>query len=225
MSLKVKPKLMLSVFAVLLSFVFSVIPAQAAQDPVEGGDGSPITWSITYKDGKDGSVFPDQSKLVEDGDKTPIYTPDAGVYPGYEFDGWEPELQQRVDSDMVYTAKWVVSKDAAAGDASAGVDDGDDPDVDDDLNTDIDSDTVSQDENEQAAKENAKKNNVEYEDDGSGDATDQGLVDDTGSGKENAYADDVDSGDMNMPVIGGLLVLCVVLISGMVFLLKRQRRD
>lgn len=222
MKLSVKRK----AFCVLccMALLLSTVTVKAAQDPVEGGDGEPITWGITYSDGKGGSVFPDQSKLVKDGEKTPIYMPDEGVYPGYEFDGWEPELQQYVDCDMKYVAKWkpVAGADENTDsntDSNSNTDDSSDAEQDD-----IDSSTVSQQENEQAAKKNAKKNAVTYDDDSS-DATDQGLVDDTGSGKENSYADDVDSGDMNTPVVGGILVLCIILVGGLVFLLKRQNRS
>lgn len=229
--MKMKMNVKQSVFAVMLCMLLvgaigKPVGVRAAQEPVEGGDGTPITWSVTYSDGKGGSVFPDQSQLVKDGDKTPIYVPEEGVYPGYEFDGWEPELQQRVDADCTYIAQWKPSEQSLGSDDVTS-DSGSDMDTNaDDLGTDsdIDSDTISQDENEKAAKENAKKNQTNYEDDGS-DATDQGLVDDTGSGKENAYADDVDSGDMDASVMIGGVVICGILLAAMIVLLKRQHRD
>lgn len=196
-----------------------LIPAKsvmAAQDPVEGGDGTSIQWQVTYKDGRDGQIFSDYSRLVNDGDKTPVYVPEDGVYPGYEFDGWTPVLQQRVDCDMVYVATW-----KETGESASDLD----PDSDEEVDSDIQSETSSQEDNANAAKENSKNSElVDDTSDDSSDATDQGLTDDTGSGKENAYADDVDSGDMNAPVIFGGFAVCFVILCIMIRLLKKSSK-
>ena len=67
-------------------------------------------YTVTYTDGVDGSeIFPDQKteKLLS-GDKTPAFqgTP---TRTGYTFDGWNPEVADKVTANATYTAKWKIN--------------------------------------------------------------------------------------------------------------------
>lgn len=62
-------------------------------------------YTVTYKDGADGSVFktvsfPDLKK----GEATP--TIDDPIRVGYKFAGWEPTVAATVTNDVTYTAQW-----------------------------------------------------------------------------------------------------------------------
>ena len=64
------------------------------------------TYSVTYKDGVDGTVFADQTTAdLHVGDTTPAFsgTPTRSVY---TFTGWEPSVAATVTDNAVYTAQW-----------------------------------------------------------------------------------------------------------------------
>ena len=65
-------------------------------------------YTVTYTDGVDGEeVFADQvtGGLLE-GDDTPAF---VGTFTrdGYKFNGWSPDVSEKVDGDATYTAKWL----------------------------------------------------------------------------------------------------------------------
>lgn len=66
-----------------------------------------LSRTVTYTDGvEDAELFADQSHTVSNGSATPAFegTP---IREGYRFDGWTPDLAEKVYADAVYTAKWV----------------------------------------------------------------------------------------------------------------------
>ena len=64
------------------------------------------TYSVTYKDGVDGTVFADQTTAdLHVGDTTPAFS-GTPTRSGYTFTGWEPSVAETVTDNAVYTAQW-----------------------------------------------------------------------------------------------------------------------
>lgn len=67
-------------------------------------------YTVTYRDGKDGAIFPEESSIVPDGAATPAFSQadrdSESFYPGYKLTGWNPEIEPSVTGDAVYTAVW-----------------------------------------------------------------------------------------------------------------------
>ena len=64
------------------------------------------TYSVTYKDGVDGTVFADQTTADRHvGDTTPAFS-GTPTRSGYTFTGWEPSVAATVTDNAVYTAQW-----------------------------------------------------------------------------------------------------------------------
>ena len=62
-------------------------------------------YTVTYKDGADGSVFKTVSfPDLKEGEATP--TIDDPIRVGYKFAGWEPTVAATVTEDVTYTARW-----------------------------------------------------------------------------------------------------------------------
>ena len=65
------------------------------------------TYTVTYKDGADGTVFADDVHSgLKSGEATPPYKGGTPTREGYKFLGWEPEVTQNVTGNATYTAKW-----------------------------------------------------------------------------------------------------------------------
>lgn len=78
---------------------------QPAEEPVKE------TYTVTYKDGADGEAFEDQvHEDVEEGSDTPAFdgTPERD---GYEFAGWDVDVEDTVTGNAVYTATWEQEED------------------------------------------------------------------------------------------------------------------
>ena len=79
------------------------------------------TYTVTYKDGADGTVFADDVHSgLKSGDATPDYEGGTPTRDGFTFQGWEPEVAQNVTGNATYTAKW--KKDPAPPTESAVMD-------------------------------------------------------------------------------------------------------
>ena len=64
------------------------------------------TYSVTYKDGVDGTVFADQMTAgLHVGDTTPAFS-GTPTRSGYTFTGWQPSVAATVTDNAVYTAQW-----------------------------------------------------------------------------------------------------------------------
>ena len=64
------------------------------------------TYSVTYKDGVDGTVFADQTTAdLHVGDTTPAFS-GTPTRSGYTFTGWEPSVAATVTDNAVYTEQW-----------------------------------------------------------------------------------------------------------------------
>ena len=63
-------------------------------------------YSVTYKDGVDGTVFADQTTAdLHVGDTTPAFS-GTPTRSGYTFTGWQPSVAATVMDNAVYTAQW-----------------------------------------------------------------------------------------------------------------------
>ena len=64
------------------------------------------TYTVTYKDGVGGSVFPDETHTVVANDPTPAYNGTAPTRRYYNFAGWSPKVEATVTENATYTARW-----------------------------------------------------------------------------------------------------------------------
>ncbi len=74
-------------------------------------DSSQARYTVTYTDGVETEeIFPDQTENnILTGLGTPEFT--GSLYrDGYVFNGWEPELAEKVTADVTYTAAWAEDK-------------------------------------------------------------------------------------------------------------------
>lgn len=66
-----------------------------------------IKYTITYTDGVDDEViFEDKVLEAEANTNTPAFG-EAPTREGFDFDGWEPEVAEKVTANATYVAKWV----------------------------------------------------------------------------------------------------------------------
>ena len=68
-------------------------------------------YTVTYTDGMDGKVFADQMFTVKEGEQTPAFDAPATwqgaeAWELYEFNGWTPEVAEKVTENQTYTAQY-----------------------------------------------------------------------------------------------------------------------
>ena len=72
----------------------------------------PETVTVTYTDGADGAVFPNQVyRDLSSGTPTPAFSGTL-EWEGYTFAGWKPEVAETVTGNATYVAKWEAVKSA-----------------------------------------------------------------------------------------------------------------
>ena len=70
----------------------------------------PKTFTVTYIDGADGAVFPNQVyRDLSSGTATPAFS-GTPAREGYTFAGWNPAVAETVTADVTYAAKWEEGK-------------------------------------------------------------------------------------------------------------------
>ena len=70
----------------------------------------PKTFTVTYTDGADGAVFPNQVyRDLSSGTTTPAFS-GTPAREGYTFAGWNPAVAETVTADVTYAAKWEAGK-------------------------------------------------------------------------------------------------------------------
>lgn len=70
----------------------------------------PKTFTVTYTDGADGAVFPNQVySNLSSGTATPAFS-GTPAREGYTFAGWNPAVAETVTADVTYAAKWEAGK-------------------------------------------------------------------------------------------------------------------
>ena len=69
----------------------------------------PKTFTVTYTDGANGAVFPNQVSNLPAGTATPAFSGTL-ARDGYTFAGWNPAVAETVTADVTYAAKWEEGK-------------------------------------------------------------------------------------------------------------------
>ena len=70
----------------------------------------PKTFTVTYTDGADGAVFPNQVySNLSSGTATPAFS-GTPAREGYTFAGWNPAVAETVTANVTYVAKWEAGK-------------------------------------------------------------------------------------------------------------------
>lgn len=69
----------------------------------------PKTFTVTYTDGANGAVFPNQVSNLPAGTATPAFSGTL-AREGYTFVGWNPAVAETVTADVTYAAKWEEGK-------------------------------------------------------------------------------------------------------------------
>ena len=108
-----------------LFMVFTLLPTTALAEDTTGADGTqpktvvvdegekktdppapeePKTFTVTYTDGADGAVFPNQVSNLPAGTATPAFSGSL-AREGYTFVGWNPAVAETVTADVTYAAK------------------------------------------------------------------------------------------------------------------------
>ena len=69
----------------------------------------PKTFTVTYTDGANGAVFPNQVSNLPAGTATPAFSGSL-AREGYTFAGWNPAVAGTVTADVTYVAQWEAGK-------------------------------------------------------------------------------------------------------------------
>ena len=72
----------------------------------------PKTFTVTYTDGADGAVFPNQVSNLPAGTATPAFS-GTPARDGYTFAGWNPAVAETVTANVTYVAQWEAGKTSA----------------------------------------------------------------------------------------------------------------
>ena len=72
----------------------------------------PKTFTVTYTDGADGAVFPNQVSILPAGTATPAFSGTL-ARDGYTFAGWNPAVAETVTANVTYVAQWEAGKTSA----------------------------------------------------------------------------------------------------------------
>ena len=72
----------------------------------------PKTFTVTYTDGADGAVFPNQVSNLPAGTATPAFSGTL-ARDGYTFAGWNPAVAETVTANVTYVAQWEAGKASA----------------------------------------------------------------------------------------------------------------
>lgn len=72
----------------------------------------PKTFTVTYTDGADGAVFPNQVSNLPAGTATPAFSGTL-ARDGYTFAGWNPAVAETVTANVTYVAQWETGKTSA----------------------------------------------------------------------------------------------------------------
>ena len=72
----------------------------------------PKTFTVTYTDGANGAVFPNQVSNLPAGTATPAFS-GTPAREGYTFAGWNPAVAETVTANVTYVAQWEAGKASA----------------------------------------------------------------------------------------------------------------
>ena len=72
----------------------------------------PKTFTVTYTDGADSAVFPNQVSNLPAGTATPAFSGTL-ARDGFTFAGWKPAVAETVTANVTYVAQWEADKTSA----------------------------------------------------------------------------------------------------------------
>lgn len=168
--------------------------------------------TIRYEDGVNNTIFDAVEIVVKKG----ANVPDIGLTPvrqGYVFDGWTPSANVAADSDMTFTAKWV-GDDSLTDEDRANIKSEADKTRSqysvDDVNGSVTAGYANT-----AGENGSSDDNKTVESNTSTTETTTATTEVT-DGKQDAYTDDVDTGDINLLMYCGTMVVAIAVAGGIV---------
>lgn len=211
-----KKKVITAMCALMLAFSVAPMAMPMTTTVFAASEKTASEVTIRYEDGVNNSVFDAVEIVVKKG----ANVPDIGLTPvrqGYVFNGWTPSANVTADSDMTFTAKWVgddsltnedranikfdadktrsqYSVDSVNGSVTAGY-----------ANT---AGENSSSDNNQAAASNT--------------STAETTTTEATDGKQDAYTDDVDTGDMDMLTYCGAMIVAVAAVGGAIAIGRKK---
>lgn len=216
-----KKKVITAMCALMLAF--SAAPAIMPMTTTVFASSEKTTSEVTirYEDGVNNAVFDAVEIVVKKG----ANVPDIGLTPvrqGYVFNGWTPSANVTADSDMTFTAKWV-GDDSLTNEDRANIK----ADADktrsqysvDSVNGSVTAGYAN------TAGENSSSDNNQVAE--SNTATSETTTTEATDGKQDAYTDDVDTGDMDMLTYCGAMIVAVAAVGGMgaIILVRNRRKE
>lgn len=204
-----------------LMLAFSVAPATMPMATTTVFAASEKTASeviIRYEDGVNNAVFDAVEIVVKKG----VNVPDIGLTPvrqGYVFNGWTPSANVTADSDMTFTAKWV-GDDSLTNEDRANIK-ADADKTRSQYSVDSVNGSVTAGYANTAGENSSSDANKTTE---SNTSTSETTTTEATDGKQDAYTDDVDTGDMDMLTYCGAMIVAVAAVGGMVAIILVRNR-
>lgn len=214
-----KKKVITAMCALMLAFSVApaIMPMTTATTVFAASEKTASEVTIRYEDGVDNAVFDAVEIVVKKGSNVP----DIGLTPvrqGYVFNGWTPSANVTADSDMTFTAKWV-GDDSLTNEDRANIK----ADADktrsqysvDSVNGSVTAGYAN------TAGENSFSDNNQVAE--SNTATSETTTTEATDGKQDAYTDDVDTGDMDMLTYCGAMIVAVAAVGGMIAIIRVRK--
>lgn len=220
-----KKKVITAMCALMLAFsvVPAAMPMTTATTVFAASEKTASEVTIRYEDGVNNAVFDAVEIVVKKG----ANVPDIGLTPvrqGYVFNGWTPSANVTADSDMTFTAKWV-GDDSLTNEDRANIK----ADADktrsqysvDSVNGSVTAGYAN------TAGENSSSNNNQAATSNTSTTETNTTTTDATAGKQDAYIDDVDTGDMDMLTYCGAIVIAIAAVGGMgaIILVRNRRKE
>lgn len=215
-----KKKVITAMCALMLAFsaVPATMPMATATTVFAASEKTSSEVTIRYEDGVNNVVFDAVEIVVKKGSNVP----DIGLTPvrqGYIFNGWTPSANVTADSDMTFTAKWV-GDDSLTNEDRANIK----ADADktrsqysvDSVNGSVTAGYAN------TAGENSSSDNNQVAE--SNTSTAETTTTEATDGKQDAYTDDVDTGDMDMLTYCGAMIVAVAAVGGMIAIIRVRNR-
>lgn len=218
-----KKKVITAMCAIMLAF--SAVPMTMPVSVFAASEKTASEVTIRYEDGVDNAIFDAVEIVVKKG----ANVPDIGLTPvrqGYVFDGWTPSANVTADSDMTFTAKWVgddsltnedranIKSEADKTRSQYSVDDVNGSVTAGYANTAGENGSSDSDKTETVTETNTNTT-----------STAETTTTEATDGKQDSYTDDVDTGDINMPVYVGGMIVAVAAAGGIIAIRRKKSID
>lgn len=176
--------------------------------------------TIRYEDGVNNAIFDAVEIVVKKG----ANVPDIGLTPvrqGYVFDGWTPSANVTADSDMTFTAKWV-GDDSLTTEDRANIKSEADKTRSQYSVDDVNGSVTAGYANTAGENSSSDDNKTETVTETNTASTAETTTTETTDGKQDAYTDDVDTGDINVIAYFGAMVVAVA-AAGSIIVIRRKK--